>query len=136
MDEQKQFVTDLVRIAQECAVHVHLVTHCRKPANGAGEEKPPTKYDIRGAAAISDQVANVITVWSDKRKAQRLEDNPMNSEEAAKPDALVTVEKQRNGSWEGRMRLWFDQTSLRFCDDRISAVIPYQLQADACARIN
>ena len=50
LDPQKQFVTDLVRMAQEHAVHVHLVTHCRKPSTG--EEHPPGKYDIRGAAAI------------------------------------------------------------------------------------
>ena len=34
LDEQKQFVTDLVRLSQETGLHVHLVTHCRKPQGG------------------------------------------------------------------------------------------------------
>lgn len=131
-DEQKQFVTALCRVALECGLHVHLVVHARKPQNGS-EERPPTKYDIRGSAAISDQCANVITVWMDKAKARELEANPLNEELREKPDAIVSIEKQRNGSWEGRIRLWFDNTSLRFCDDRISAVLPYDLLGGVAA---
>jgi twinkle protein len=127
-DEQKQFVTGLCRVAQECGIHVHLVVHARKPQSGS-EDRPPTKYDIRGSAAISDQCANVVTVWMDKAKARGLEANPHDQELLEKPDALVSIEKQRNGSWEGRMKLWFDPTSLRFCDDRMSAVQPYELMA-------
>lgn len=126
MDEQKQFVTDLCRLAQETGLHVHLVTHCRKPQ--AGEDKPPTKYDIRGTGAISDQVANVITVWQNKPKRAALEQNPNDIAELAKPDALITVEKQRNGEWEGRLMMWFHEASLRFCDDRITPVEPYSLR--------
>lgn len=125
MDEQKQFVTDLCRLAQETQLHVHLVTHCRKPQ--AGEDKPPTKYDVRGSAAISDQVSNVITIWQNKPKRAALERDPNDAVELAKPDALVTIEKQRNGEWEGRNQLWFDDRSLRFCDDRSAQVMPYSL---------
>jgi twinkle protein len=114
MDEQKQFITDLVRMAQETSLHVHLVAHCRKPQ--AGEDKPPTKYDLRGSAAISDQAHNVVTVWANKLKKAKLEEGGdpsfMND-----PDALITVEKQRNGRWEGRCKLWFEERSMRFCDD-------------------
>ncbi len=119
MDEQKQFVTDLVRMAQETNLHIHLVTHCRKPSTD-GETKPPTKYDLRGSAAISDQAHNVITVWANK--AKKSDDTGSKADE---PDALVTVEKQRNGRWEGRVKLWFDESSLRFADDRTSAIQPY-----------
>lgn len=129
-DEQKQFVTALCRVAQECGLHVHLVVHARKPQNGS-EDRPPTKYDIRGSAAISDQCANVITVWADKAKQRALEIDPLNAEALGRPDACVSVEKQRNGSWEGRLKFWFDQSSLRFCDDRISAVEPYALRQEA-----
>lgn len=126
MDEQKQFVTDLCRLAQETDLHVHLVAHCRKPQHG--EDKPPTKYDIRGAAAISDQASNVVTVWANKAKRDALEKNPGDNDAHSKPDALVSVEKQRNGSWEGKVALWFDESSLRFCDDRLAAAHPMQLQ--------
>jgi twinkle protein len=90
------------------------VAHCRKPQ--AGEDKPPTKYDLRGSAAISDQAHNVVTVWANKLKKAKLEEGGdpsfMND-----PDALITVEKQRNGRWEGRCKLWFEERSMRFCDD-------------------
>lgn len=114
LDEQKQLVTDLVRMAQETGLHVHLVAHCRKPATG--EDKPPTKYDLRGSAAISDQCSNVVTVWADKGKKP---------EEHDKPDALVTVEKQRNGAFEGRIRLWWHAASMRFVDNNTGSVGPY-----------
>ena len=127
MDEQKQFVTDLVRVAQETQCHVHLVTHCRKPQSGS-ENHPPTKYDIRGAAAISDQVANVALVWANKAKKAALEKNPHDAEELKKPDAMVIVDKQRNGDWEGKLQLWFDEKSLRFTDGLFDDVLPYELQ--------
>jgi twinkle protein len=121
LDEQKQFMTDTVRFAQETGLHVHLVAHCRKPQQG--EDRPPTKYDLRGSAAISDQAHNVVTVWANKAKKQKPDDDL-----AGDPDALVTVEKQRNGSYEGKVKLWFDDSSLRFCDDRTSAVEPYVIR--------
>ena len=124
-DEQKQLVTDLCRVAQETGLHIHLVAHARKPQTG--EERPPTKYDVRGSAAITDQCDNVLMVWQNKRKREELAINPNDEEWLSKPDALVSVEKQRNGAWEGKMQFWFDETSLRFCDDRVSAVAPYAL---------
>ena len=63
LDEQKQFSTDLVRLAQETGLHIHVVAHCRKPNGLGGEDKPPTRYDIRGSAAISDQAATTMIVW-------------------------------------------------------------------------
>lgn len=126
-DEQKQFVTDLCRVAQETGLHIHLVTHCRKPQSG--EDRPPTKYDIRGTSAISDQVSNVVTVWQNKAKTQALEKNPHDTKALGEPDALVSVEKQRNGEWEGKVSLWFHGPSLRFADERMDRVMPFQLEA-------
>lgn len=114
MDEQKQFVTDLVRVAQETGLHIHLIAHCRKPATG-DESKPPTKYDLRGSAAISDQCHNVVTVWANKAKQQARASGDYSKN--GEPDALVTVEKQRNGAWEGRVKLWFSDEALRFTDE-------------------
>jgi twinkle protein len=127
MDEQKQLVSDLCDVAKETGLHVHLVAHCRKPS-GAGEDHPPTKYDIRGTAAVSDQSHNIVLVWQNKAKrAERDKTNP-DPDRLAKPDALIIVDKQRNGTFEGRLQLWFDDTSLRFVDDRTSPVEPYVLQ--------
>lgn len=125
LDEQKQFTTDVCRLAQETGLHVHLVTHCRKPQSG--DERPPTKYDIRGSAAISDQASNVITVWKNNVKAAAIEKDPLDQKALEQPDALVSVEKQRNGEWEGKAKLWFHSPSLRFCDDSGTRVLEMDL---------
>jgi twinkle protein len=128
LDEQKQFVTDLCRLAQETGLHVHLVAHCRKPQSG--DDKPPTKYDVRGSTAITDQVGNVITVWMNKAKrdAKNKGDDGTLVDASRMPDAVVSVEKQRFGAWEGRVQLWFDDDSMRFCDDRDGGVEPYVME--------
>lgn len=130
IDEQKQFMTDLVRMAIETGLHIHLVAHCRKPTGG-DESKPPTKHDIRGTAAIGDQAANIVTVWYDRARLVRLERNPSDEAELSKPAALVTVEKQRNGAWEGRLEFWQDEASMRFMDKRGMPVEPWPLDARA-----
>jgi twinkle protein len=125
LDEQKQFTTDLVRVAQETGLHIHLVAHCRKPQTG--DERKPTKYDLRGSAAISDQAHNVVMIWANKAKRTKLDQNPHDEAYLVEPDAVVSVEKQRNGAWEGACKLWFDERSMRFMDNRTSAIEPYSL---------
>lgn len=125
LDEQKQFATDVVRAAQEYGIHIHLIAHCRKPQTG--REDPPSKYDLRGSAAISDQAHNVVTIWANKAKKAALDINPNDDKAMSDADARIGVEKQRNGAWEGAVKLWFDDRALRFCDDRMSAVEPYVL---------
>ena len=34
------------------------------------------------------------------------------------PDALLIVDKQRNGEWEGRIALWYDRDSQQFLPSR------------------
>jgi twinkle protein len=126
LDQQKTFVTGLVRVAVETGLHIHLITHCRKPPSG-DDSSPPTKYDIKGSGSISDQAPNVVTVWADRAKAQAHQAGHMDALMAEKPDALVTVEKQRNGEWEGRLQFWLDWPSLRFMPDRYSAPEPYRM---------
>jgi twinkle protein len=123
LDEQKQFVTHLCRAAVETGLHLHLVAHCRKPSSGDDSESP-TKYDVKGTGSISDQASNVVMVWSDRQKSAMQQAGQ--AVDQTKPDALATVEKQRNGAWEGRVRLWFHGDSLRFTGDRATPA-PYQL---------
>lgn len=124
LDEQKEFVTGIVRCAVETGLHIHIVAHCRKPSGG-DDKDPPTKYDVKGSGAITDQAPNVVMVWFDRAKAAALEaGNPVDN---TKPDALATCEKQRNGPWEGRARLWFHGESLRFTSDRTTPA-PYELR--------
>jgi twinkle protein len=126
MDEQKQFMTDLCRLGKESELHIHLVTHCRKTQNG--EDHPPGKHDVRGSAAITDQVDNVVTVWMNKAKRDALDQGRDDEDTKRKPDAVVSIVKQRHGSFEGKTQFWFDETSMRFCDDRGARVEPYVLE--------
>jgi twinkle protein len=128
MDEQKQFVTDLCRVAQETGLHVHLLAHCRKPSNGGDESKPPSKYDIRGTSTISDQASNVVLLWFNEAKAQKVAAGFADEETLAKPDFLMICAKQRNGVWQGALKFWFDHGSLRFLENRGSPVEPYRLE--------
>jgi twinkle protein len=126
-DEQKRMVGDLCGVAEETGLHIHLVAHCRKP-QGGGEDKPPTKYDIRGSAAISDQAHNVITVWMNKAKRAESEKAEPDPAVMARDDAIVSIEKQRNGDVEGRFGFAFDNRSLRFCDSALAPVEPFPME--------
>lgn len=126
LDEQKQFATDVVRLAQESGMHVHVVAHCRKPASGEGT--PPTKYDVRGSAAITDQAHNVVTVWANKGKQAKLEKDPNDLAALDEMDAGVEVHKQRSGAFEGGAKLYFDASSLRFTGRRMEPVEPYPIE--------
>lgn len=125
LDEQKQLMSDICDVAKETGLHIHLVAHCRKPSAG-GDEKPPTKYDLRGSSSISDLAHNVVTVWANKAKAAALKKDPMDAKQN-EPDMAITVEKQRNGEFEGRVSAWFDPMTFRFVNDRVSCVEPYPI---------
>lgn len=129
LDEQKKFSTGTLRLALETGMHVHVVTHCKKPQN-EDDSKVPGRYSIRGSGAISDQAHNTIAVWMNKAKYAKLEQNAGDMEAHAEPCAIVRCDKQRNGKWEGSFKLWNDPSSLRFCGDRISRVEPYAFLND------
>jgi twinkle protein len=107
---QKAFVDELCAIGRDHGMHIHLVHHIKKP------EKPhdkPTKYDFKGSGSITDQPDNVIAVWRNKEKERDRENGKQVNE--ADPDALLIVDKQRNGNgWEGNIGLWFLPQSRQF----------------------
>ena len=106
---QKQFVDELTSIARDNGIHVHLVHHIRKPTD---ESHKPTKYDYKGSGAITDQVDNVISVWRNKAKEKKRDEDKQVDEK--EPDALLICDKQRNGEWEGSIGLWFDRASMQY----------------------
>ncbi len=109
---QKDFVAQLCALAREYGMHIHLVHHARK---GQDEFDPPRKLDARGAGEITDQVDNVIAVWWNKRKDEKRENGQ--KIELDDPDAMLICDKQRNGAWEGKIRLWFHNPSLQFVEE-------------------
>lgn len=65
-------VSDKFRVfAAQYPVHVHLVAHPRKPKEES-ISKPPSISDIRGASEWGDMAHNVICVWRDTGKSQRI----------------------------------------------------------------
>ena len=108
-NEQKDFVNTLCSIAQDTGMHIHLVHHMRK---GSDEKHIGGKFDLKGSGSITDQVDNVFIVYRNKHKALLREQGE--SVDENDPDALLICEKQRNGEWEGRIPLYFDNESQQF----------------------
>jgi len=100
-NEQKDFVNALCSIAQDTEMHIHLVHHMRK---GNDENHIGGKFDLKGSGSISDQVDNVFIVWRNKKEDKNDID----------PDGLLICAKQRNGEWEGKIKLWFDKQSQQY----------------------
>lgn len=130
MDEQKKLVTSLVRLAQESMMHVHLIAHCRKPQSG--DERRPTKYDVRGSSAITDQAHNVVMVYSNKPKERALRENPHDEKWLNEPDMTLHIDKQREGAFEGGYRQWVHRPSGRIINAADEPLRPAKwLQAGA-----
>jgi twinkle protein len=104
-DGQKGFLDQLCSVARDTGVHIHLAHHSRK---GKDEYEPPRKHDMKGSGSIIDQVDNLIIVWKNKRKEERIQAGDADMSLRHEPDALLIVDKQRNGEWEGKIKLWFD----------------------------
>lgn len=107
--EQKRFLSELTALAQDTGLHVHLVVHARK---GQKETDRLDKWSIKGTTEIVDQADNCFIMWRNRRK----EDENADVEEDA-PDAVLAVEKQRHGEWEGAVRLWLSRPSHQFLDE-------------------
>jgi twinkle protein len=102
---QKDFVNELCTFAQDNQIHIHLVHHMRK---GENEFKTPGKFDVKGAGAITDQVDNVFIVWRNKKA--EIENN-------GDATCILSVEKQRNGEFEGKFGFWFDIESNQYLEN-------------------
>jgi len=106
---QKAFVDELTSIARDLEMHIHLIHHIKKPPT---DDHKPTKYDYKGSGAITDLADNVITVWRNKAKEKASQEGKEPKKE--EPDALLICDKQRNGEWEGQIKLWFDKQSMQY----------------------
>ena len=112
-NDQKNFVDKLTSLARDHNIHIHLVHHIRKLSN---EEIRPSKSDLRGSSAITDQVDNVLIVHRNKRKEHARESGKDYDE--MDPDAYLMCEKQRNGEGEPWFDLWYHKDSQQFLDRR------------------
>lgn len=120
-NNQKKFVDKLCAAAKDTKCHIHLVTHARK---GDDEHNIPGKMSVKGSGSITDQADNVLTVWRNKKKEQTIADKKDTEETKRLPDAMLICDKQRNGEWEGRINLWFNQPSMRYLERYNEHVLP------------
>lgn len=114
---QKEVVEQFVDFKNEHGGHVHLVTHARK---GQNEESAPRKMDIKGSGAVTDLADNVVSVWRNKPKEEKGYGDDQ-------PDAVLYLDKQRNGEWEGAVALWFDRASMQYRDNALMGVRKHEI---------
>ena len=110
-NEQKNFVDELTSIARDYDLHIHLVHHIRKLNS---DETRPSKFDLRGSSAISDQVDNVLIMWRNKKKEHESERGL--DIDPRMPDAWLMCEKQRNGEHEKWYEFWYHKDSQQFLE--------------------
>lgn len=124
-NRQKDFVDALTALAKDTGMHIHLVAHSKKGVNEYGQ---PGKFDVKGTSEITDLADNVLMVWRNKAK----EESP--SEHAPEPDALLTVNKQRHGEWEGKVGLWFNKPSMTYLESESDYPKHYEALAEGVCR--
>jgi twinkle protein len=134
-DAQEKAVFGIVTWATEKNVHVHLVAHARKGNRDVAEV--PGIEDVKGTSEIAANAFNIIAVWRNRKlegEIQRLSESVEHGESDAeakrkaaaaraqllelegKPPVVCNVAKQRNGDWEGKFGLWFNQASYQYRD--------------------
>lgn len=110
---QKMFVDEACSMARDEGVHIHIVHHSRKLAD---ENQVPGKMDSKGSGSIVDQVDQCITVFRNKKKERLVESGKATEEDMNFPDAYLIVDKNRHGSWEGRIGLYYTPGAMSYSE--------------------
>ncbi len=111
---QEKAVYQIVDWTIQHNVHTHLVAHARKGEKGAGA---PETEDIKGAMEIGANAFNIMAVWRNRRHEEEMKAATTDAEKRElneKPGVILNVAKQRNGDFEGKVGLWFDQETYRY----------------------
>ncbi|SDH08150.1 AAA family ATPase [Pelagibacterium luteolum] len=111
---QETAVFKLVDWCVANSVHIHLVAHARKGESGGG---PPATDDIKGGMEIGGNAANIISIWRNRKHEDAIQAAKTDEERDElneKPGTILNIPKQRNGDFEGKIGLWFDQATYRY----------------------
>ena len=108
---QADAICAIVDFAVKNDVHVHLVCHARKSAEGGSTDI------IRGAGEIADNAANIFLINRNKKAEDAIRAATTDEELRAAhdmPGVYLTLDKQRNGDFSGFFSLWFDIECYRY----------------------
>ncbi|MBF0308106.1 MAG: toprim domain-containing protein [Magnetococcales bacterium] len=110
---QEAAMLEMVSFAVSRNVHIHLVAHSRK---NRMEGIPSPGAQIKGSSAIGDNAFNVIEVTRNFAKEKKLAGGATPESIQEEHDGGLVVQKQRNGTWTGQVRLWFDSASQQYLE--------------------
>jgi len=120
---QEAAMFELTNWAVVNRVHVHLVAHNRK--RPAGHNGGQGTDGIKGAMEVAANAFNHIEIWRRRdveetlsKEAAGMPLSPKEQDKVDLPSVSLAVNKQRNGDFEGRMGLWFDQDSYRYWEEK------------------
>lgn len=114
---QEAVIFRIVDWTMASSVHVHLVAHAKK---GERDRGVPGIEDIKGAMELGANAFNIISVWRDRKFEENVASlastDPSGAAELfnSRPGVMMNVAKQRNGDFEGKVGLWFDQKTYRY----------------------
>lgn len=105
--DQKRFIGELKKVADRFNIHIHLVTHPRKPKDG---EQIVNKYDVKGNSAVTDLVDNVVCV------TRVTEEQKKKAKELGKPEyeEIIEIQKNREHGDLGKIGFYFNKYTRRF----------------------
>jgi twinkle protein len=107
---QEQAMFKIVDWAIGKNVHLHLVAHTRKAGAGQGA---PEAEDVKGAMEIGANAFNILTIWRN-RKIETMDETDHRPDMTEEPGVTVNVAKQRNGDFEGKVKLYFNTKTYQY----------------------
>lgn len=115
-EQQKNFVDALVMFAMEYDVHVHLVAHSKKKDD---EKSAPGKLDVKGSGSITDLAHNVVSVYRNKEKEDKINNFLLENKEVPGdieriPDGYIEMSKQRETGEEPKQKFFFIRKTKQF----------------------
>lgn len=108
---QKKFVDKLATYCRDLNIHVFLVCHTRKMSD---EYQKPDATNILGSSHIRNLADNILLCWRNREVEDLAFTGELPPEREKEPTAYLTVQKQRNHTFEGTFGLWFDIKSLTY----------------------
>lgn len=108
---QEQAVFRLVDWAIAKNVHLHLVAHARK---GSHDRGAPEAQDVKGAMEIGANVFNIVTIWRNRKVEDEQGDPAMRPDMTDDPGVTLNVAKQRNGDFEGKVKMFFNTRTYQY----------------------